>query len=569
MEILIRQGSDKDNAEAIRNDLALDVKTLHIGSAPEQQLQLVGTGVLPQHAEITRSRGNVKISTRRGAVILVNGQEGKSFNLTKGDIVEVGGNIIEVVATPTGFDFAIDVSRSSASEATAYEQAYKTDLAQTMLAPRLLAWVLCTIVLAMSLAIPLAHHFLSRSDSSIQAAGISWPISDTVWSSGPLHEAHASLDESCNSCHEKLFEKVTDESCQTCHNDSPDHIQAVAANQHLQIDINGRCASCHREHNEPVSSLVITRNSLCVDCHAGHDLQTETYALERIEDFGVGSHKPFQVSLLRPPEGGSYDTADKWSIERIALEGATESSQLKFDHEVHYDTSKVKLNGDSTLTCAHCHELSVDGEYFEDIEFEQNCANSGCHELDLDPRNRLPHGLPDVTVAAIQGYYLRKFGNPDQVEATPARERRRVLDRDANEDTTCSGSAYDCALELAARKIEQQFTVTGCVTCHTINDAGGEVLDRYQVAVVKLNKDYLANARFDHQAHGVLVEPGLTETLTGDDSCVYCHDAPASSFSNDVLIPAISNCTTCHNGPERKLNVPLGCIDCHAYHRAL
>ena len=260
---------------------------------------------------------------------------------------------------------------------------------------------------------------------------------------------------------------------------------------------------------------------------------------------------------------------DKWAINRVPLEGAEENSQLKFNHEIHYDSSKVTLNDGNLLTCAQCHELSVDGEHFEDIEFEQNCANSGCHELELDPRNRLPHGQPDITVAAIEGFYLRKFGNPDKTNSTAVVDRRRRLDQSSDDSEKCTGSAYECARELAARKIEQQFTTTGCVTCHTINDVGGEVLDRYQVAVVKLNEDYLANARFDHLAHGVLVEPGGADAFTGDASCVYCHDAPTSSASTDILIPTIDNCTTCHNGQERTLNVPLGCIDCHAYHPAL
>jgi predicted CXXCH cytochrome family protein len=360
-----------------------------------------------------------------------------------------------------------------------------------------------------------------------------------------------------------LFQKVTDESCEACHGDTQDHINAVAANQHLPIDINGRCASCHREHNEPVSSLVITSNDLCVDCHAPHELQTDSDSLERIAGFGAGTHAPFQVSLLWPPEGGSYDTADEWSINRVPLVGSVEESQLKFNHEVHYD------DGDGSFACADCHVLSVDGEHFDSISYETNCANSGCHELKLDPRNRLPHGQPDVTVAAIEGYYLRKFGNPDKPDTVADVERRRRLDQLGNALEKCTDSAYECALEQAARKIDQQFNTTGCITCHTIDDVGGEVLDRFQVAVVKLNKDYLANARFDHAAHGVLVEPGSDDSYTGDASCVYCHDAPTSSTSKDILIPTIDNCTTCHNGPERALNVPLGCTDCHAYHLSL
>ncbi len=569
MDILIRQTSGVDNIDATFTDRALDLKSLRIGSAPDQELQLVGPGILPHHAELTTSNNVAKITCRRGAVVSVNGTEGRKFDLSPDDVIEFGGNRIEVTAAPAGFDMAIVVSRSSDSGPSVYEYSYKTDLSQTRLAPRFLGWALSLVLLVVSIIAPLAYHFISKSESPMQAATASWPITDTIWSSGPLHQTHASLDKTCNSCHVELFEKVTNESCQTCHNDTQDHIVAVAENQHLPIEMNGTCASCHREHNEPVSSLIITSNSLCVDCHAPHDLQTESTTLARVEGFGKGTHAPFQVSLLSPPESGSYDASDKWAINRLPLEGAEENSQLKFDHEIHYDSSKVTLNQGNSLTCAHCHDLSVDGEHFEDMKFEQNCANSGCHELELDPRNRLPHGQPDVTIAAIEGFYLRKYGNPDNTNTATTVDRRRRLDKSSDDAEKCTGSAYECARELAARKIEQQFTTTGCVTCHTINDVGGEVLDRYQVAVVKLNKDYFANARFDHLAHGVLVEPGGADAFTGDDSCVYCHAAPTSSTSTDILIPTIDNCTTCHNGPERTLNAPLGCIDCHAYHPAL
>ena len=568
MDILIRQTSGVDNIDAVFTDRALDLKSLHIGSAPDQDLQLVGAGILPHHAELTTSSNGAKITCRRGAVVSLNGTEGKKFDLSPGDIIELGGNRIEVSEPPTGFDIAIVVSRSN-SGPVAYEQSYKTDLSQTRLAPRFLAWALTSVLLVVSVIIPLAYHFMSKSDAPMQVATSSWPITDTIWSSGPLHEVHASLDQTCNSCHVKLFQRVTNESCETCHKDTQDHIVAVAENQHLPIEMNGSCASCHREHNEPVSSLIITSNNLCVDCHAPHDLQTESTTLAHVEDFGEGTHAPFQVSLLWPPEGGSYDATDEWTINRIPLKGAEENSQLKFNHEIHYDSTKVTLSDGSTLTCGQCHDLSVDGEHFEDIKFELNCANSGCHELELDPRNRLPHGQPDITVAAIEGFYLRKYGNPDNTNTSAVVDRRRRVDQSDNDSEKCTGSAYECARELAARKIEQQFTTTGCVTCHTINDVGGEVLDRYQVAVVKLNEDYLANARFDHLAHGVLVEPGGAETFTGDASCAYCHDAQTSSDSKDILIPTIDNCTTCHNGQQRTSNVSLGCIDCHAYHPAL
>ena len=569
MEILIRQTSGINNADALFTDQALEVKSLRIGSAPDQELQLIGADILPNHAELVVSGKGARLRCVRGAVVTVNGTRGKKFRLSLGDVVEIGSNAIEVVSAPHGFDIGIEVSRSSSEGQVLYEQAYKTDLTQTRLSPRLLGWSLSLVVLIVAMAIPLTYHFVNKLDSTVQLTDASWLISDKIWSSGPLHEAHASMQDSCNSCHVELFEKVTNESCESCHSDTQDHVMAVAANSHVPIEMNGTCAGCHREHNEPVSSLIITSDKVCMDCHASHDLQSDSYELARVANFGLGTHAPFQASLLKPPAGGSYDITDEWLISREPLAEAEENSQLKFNHEVHYDSSKVTLSGDASLTCANCHELTDEGEHFVSIEFEQNCATSGCHELDLDPRNRLPHGLPDVTVAAIEGYYLRKFGNPDKPQSTTVTERRRRPDRPASEDNKCTGSAYECAMALAAHKIEQEFTTTGCITCHQINDVGGEVLDRYQVAVVKLNEDYLADARFDHLAHNILVEPGSLETHSGDESCVYCHAAPTSSKSEDVLIPTIDTCTTCHNGPEKELNVPLDCLDCHGYHPTL
>ena len=536
MDILIRQTSGVDNPDAVFTDRALELSTLRIGNAPDQDLQLVGVGILANHAELSGGGKGARISCRRGASVSVNGTEGKKFDLKAGDVIEFGGYRIELVAPPAGFDQGLVVSRTSASEPIAFEQAYQTDLSQTRLAPRALAWILTLAVVAISVVIPLAYHFLSKTDSTMQNTQLSWPVSDTAWSSGPLHDAHASLGNSCNACHVKLFQKVTSESCQTCHQDTQDHIIAVASNEHLPIDMNGRCASCHREHNEPVSTLVITSNGLCTDCHTRHELQNDAATLAQVNDFGKESHPAFTVSLISAPEAGSYDSTDVWPVLRLPMTEAKENSQLKFNHEVHYDTSKVTLNQGDTLTCAHCHEPSVDGEHFEEIKFEQNCANSGCHELELDPRNRLPHGQPDVTVAAIEGYYLRKFGNPDKTNSTTIVERRRRLDQSNDVGEKCTGSAYECARELAARKIEQQFTTTGCVTCHTINDVGGDALDRYQIAVVKLNDDYHPSARFDHLAHGVLVEPGSSDAVIGDASCVYCHAAPTSSEKHRFIV---------------------------------
>ena len=565
MEILVRQSLATDNPDAFFTDRALDTTHLRIGSAADADVQLGGNGIQAYHAEIQRSRGKLQIVCSRGSTVNVNGKAGRKFNLSSGDSIAIGDHVLDVLEPPAGFDLALSVGTAS-EQASTFEGAYQTDLRQTRLQPRMLAWILSLTVLGIAMLIPLAYHFLSRSQIDPGSSLGAWLIDDTIWSSGPLHEAHASLDNNCKSCHVRLFQRVSNESCNDCHEDTQDHIVAVDENNHLPIAINDRCASCHREHNEPVSSLTIDAVSLCTDCHGKHKLQTGESTIAEVADFAEDLHPAFSVSLTTAPAAGSFDKADTWPIRRVALTDADENSQLKFNHEVHIDKSRVTLNSGDAPGCTDCHRLNADGEHFGSINFESDCASSGCHQLELDPRNRLPHGQPNIAIAAIEGYYLRKFGNPDQPAGAASVARRRRLDQ-ASDEEKCTASAWQCAMQLAARKVEQQFTKTGCITCHNIEDTGGETLERFRVAVVKLTTDYHPAARFDHNSHGIIVESN-GDSAAGDDACEFCHAAAQSEKSSDLLLPAIDNCTTCHNGPQREHNVPLGCIDCHAYHPA-
>ena len=88
MDILIRQTNGVNNSDAIFTDRALDIKSLHIGSSPDQELQVVGAGILPQHAELTTGSKGAAISCRRGAEVSVNGTVGRKFSLSINDVIE-------------------------------------------------------------------------------------------------------------------------------------------------------------------------------------------------------------------------------------------------------------------------------------------------------------------------------------------------------------------------------------------------------------------------------------------------------------------------------------------------
>ena len=504
---------------------------------------------------------------------------------------------------PTGFDLALEVSREKAKGA-APASFRRTRLADTWLAPRASAWILSIGVVLAGLAAPLAHHFLAQeqtvtaamaagdgdADAERAAAGAAvadaalnppdeasgWLrlLGDGIWSSGPLHDSHAALEDDCGACHEKLFQRVTNESCEACHADTEDHVMAssVEANAHLSLTMNGRCASCHEEHNEP-SVLVDTRSSVCTDCHANDALSDGHETMAPVTVFGTDTHPAFDVTLPRPPAAPD----DDWTLETLPLADASESSGLVFTHAVHADGEQIGRADGEGLACADCHVASSDGEHFEPVAFETNCASSGCHQLELDEDHRIPHGQPDIAVAAIEGFYLRKFGDPDVDLAALDPDRRRRPGQRAStvERLDCGGPNFECALQLAERKVEQQFTRTGCVTCHLVESSGDYVAGSpngvtlpFIVAPVRLAEDFHPEARFDHDSHGVLVEPGDSRAVTGDAACNHCHEADVSMQSEDLMMPAIDNCTACHDGLSRTANVPLECVDCHEYHPA-
>lgn len=566
MQVLIRKTPGPHRSDAVYTDGALDVKRIQVGSAPGCDLQLAG--IAAEHCTVQSSGNSARLNCSRGNTVVYNGETVSKCDLKVGDTVMVGGNRLASVEAPAGFDLALQVSVEN-TEGVELEGGYQTDLRQTWLPSRLVAWVLCVGVLIATCALPLWHHFGDRNDPGERSFLDISMLTDQVWSSGPLHAAHASLEQDCRACHTKLFQQVTNDSCEVCHSDTVDHIASVAANEHLPIDMNGRCASCHKEHNEPQSTLILDGDTVCSDCHAEHDLKSDADTeMPRVATFAEDAHPPFRATLLTPTPF-TEDELQQWHTERTLVTEATENSQLIFNHLAHYQESQVALLKDGVMTplgCIDCHQPASDGEHFEPVTFEQNCATSGCHDLELDARNRLPHALPDVAIAAMQGYYLRTIG--DSVEAANALVDacRRRPGRN-NCEKKCTGTPFECASERAERKIHQQFADSGCVTCHLIEDLPDrELQDRYQVASVKLVTDFMPHARFDHTSHGIIIEPGTNNTLTEDEACSYCHAAAESEQSSDLLLPDINSCTICHGTTEPVASVPLQCSDCHAYH---
>jgi predicted CXXCH cytochrome family protein len=438
---------------------------------------------------------------------------------------------------------------------------------------RKISWALFVVVLLVGL-MPLLSDVWQGDEPAGNLA--SEPASKHVdlhklWLSGPLLPAHElATGNNCSACHEKPFVQVQDNACQQCHSTLGAHAlasdvesgQIPAKHEKWVAELDDfTCQNCHKEHNEP-GSIVSRSESVCLNCHQEMD--------PAVKGFSQDTHPAFALTLLRPDlmrQGGV--PVVNWQREKVrprmseasASQAAPEKEEnyLKYPHDIHLDPEEVKhpVRGDA-LQCADCHTLTADREHFEPIRMEKHCVS--CHDLSFDPRTpqkQLPHGSPKAVYETLEAHYVKLAFSPEVLDGF---ERRRLPGREQEEEG-CDKD-YECARQQALRETGRQFSQRGCVTCHEVSELDdAEGAERWQVLPVKINHNWYADARFDHQSH-------LTQSdQRGDALCKTCHSADTSDKSSDILIPGIAQCTDCHDSQAQAGRVALSCVSCHDYHR--
>ncbi len=558
MDVLLRERRARPDGIDEYVDTEVNTASIDVGSAPDQTIQLIGRGIAARHARITLDGTAARVTCRRGQRVLVNGARVRAATLRSDDILELDGNRLTLMTPPAGFDLALQITRNAAAHSSDFAGAFRTDIEQTWLSKRRAAWALFVLIASVALLLPLGQ-LVWKSEPAQRP----WSPADAQWTTGPLHPAHQLvIGNDCGACHAVPFARVADAQCTACHDRTHDHIDAALAKdagfEHT------RCATCHREHNSP-PHLVDSSERTCTQCHGAPSLSSSQSApiaeLGRVTGFSVASHPAFRVYLLRASQrsigtGLMFD----WNVQPTPIANARESSHLKFPHDVHLDADKVKrVNDSAPLGCADCHVPTQDNEHFEPVTMQRHCAS--CHDLKFDstdPTRELPHGQPAEAILAIEGHYLRKFGDPDIGAQTDP--KRRVPDR-ARQHKPCTESAFACAMRATREEALNQFTRRGCITCHVVDDTGDDdIYNRFQVYPVRLVNDYLPAAHFNHTSH-------LTQKdAAGDAACGSCHAAAKSSDSADLMIPDIDNCVQCHSDVAQPGRVELACTGCHTYH---
>lgn len=557
MIYLIRSIENREGGSFEYRDNEYSGDTITVGRATDQDIQLTESEVALQHAVVQlRGKGRAHIKALSSAsAVSVNEKVVRSSALNAGDALRIGESVLQVIKAPPGFDFALTVERAGAEDEDSRVppgSQYVTSLAGARLHKRLWSWALFLGVVVAFFAVPLSGLF----DDGLQALWRSTPVlpDDGAWETGPLIPAHKvpEIGDDCNVCHAKPFVMVRNEQCTACHDDMARH---APEDVHMAGLDDARCASCHKEHNEP-TTLVRSDEALCAGCHADLSAGGVETTLGDASSFG-SNHPPFQLSMLVPERNSD---GWKWQTERVAQSSdPAERSNLKFPHDVHLDPEGIKSpEGDEVLECSSCHTLDARGMLMKPITMEENCRR--CHTLVFDredPGREVPHGDPDRVILSLEEYYSREFLEntleEGQEAKTPARRRLRERRRpgktmDKEQRLVVLKLARDKAWEVAA----QLFEKTTCLTCHEISrDEDPETLSDWRVDPVRLTSQWLPKHAFNHYSHRT-------------EECTLCHQAETSAQSADILMPTIDECRECHRGADSRLATT--CVECHNFH---
>ncbi len=436
-------------------------------------------------------------------------------------------------------------------------------------------------------------------------------------SKGPLAQAHAMWDSTCQACHLPFTpinhsrwapaigtgSHASDDRCRTCHA-APIHHQSERPDQVPA------CAECHRDHRGREASLLAMDDSACTRCHGdlsqhrGPGAGTLSVAAS-VSRFDTAHHPEFTttpVDRAKSPRRVKFNHARHLGAGLTLETGGTPFSfaQLAPQDRARYGWAPVQtLDLPVRLDCAACHQLDGADQVGGDAErianrtparspgasmlpvvYDFHCA--ACHPLPFDanvPHEQVPHGLAP---AELDGK-LRQFYAAQVVRADPAALRQFVPPRPLPDQSAGSrAQRFEDAIEakvLTAAKLlfgsavdeatrrQQNLPLGrgGCVECHNLKPNAGPLISARDLASLEIEPVlmtpvWLESAVFNHTAHRAL-------------DCAACHAGVSSSRANGdrPLLPGIGVCASCHSAVSSRQTGQLAgasaaCTECHRYH---
>jgi FHA domain len=591
----------------------LDVpgETLRIGRGVSNDLQLEDLSVSLNHAEIRCDEQGRCIlrDTSQVQAMYVNRALVEEAILHHGDVIRIQQYLLSVSWADQSGPLVLTV-----------EEAPKAKVEPSLaLMPRLQLsggqWTKQRIAAVLALLVLVG---------SVLALGLG---QRTVFMPGAVSVKHSKFANQCEVCHasvKPVWKFVDNASCQVCHRSdilSPAHFR-----QEVALSPPPLCASCHLEHKGQ-KVLADVPDQKCVKCHGDLKAKDQSVPdIAAVHGF-ASDHPEFAISRLPPERAPVSlrvrlnDTAqlkddgklklnhalhmklEKDYLETRGIKPLTCTECHRSDDEGHY-MQPISFQRD----CAQCHA--------GDIELTP-----------LLPGRSVTHGRqPEILRQQLDEIFSAVYLQAHPEEAKKPEHLRWIPGRRLPGQPQSMQERYVLDGRAEAEKVLFSPKVKKCIKCHTIEPressvsaasfnsrpvpasveveeghdrlpvlgneqegsgvpegteesglrgdnalqnsildkpSGSEIPKRAHVRIARVNvpSRWLPYSRFDHQAHAALPEL----KLKGEGNwCVPCHEnAPASLKTEDVLLPSIALCRTCH---METTGAQANCKSCHEFH---
>jgi len=553
-----RPGSD----EISRRETVLEGEELHIGRGIAMEITLPEIDIDYHHASVVPSGNFLKIVALGTNGVLVSGREEREAELRPGVEAVIGRYKFRAEPGRDEADHVLIMEQEPEPVATGTRRGRDPrELREVLPSRRRLAWLCALAVLAVLVVWPMsdvlqrpapAKDTVRIAPMARQNPAGSTPM-EAAWSSGPLSRVHSLIGGDCGTCHQRPFERTPNGACLACHAAVSNHGDPA---EHPEAGFGERrCASCHKEHDGGVRPVHVA-STTCIRCHAAIERVSPQSKLPPVTDFGR-IHPRFRVAVVQgvkpDPETGGFRPV----LRRIAFSdarGLSERSGLKFSHAEHLTAKGLNApDGRRQLGCADCHVPDPGGALMTPVRFEPHCG--GCHKMTFDAagvERTLPHANAAEVQRILTDYFrARALEGGVTMETAPSELRRRRLPGSSLSDEERE-VALEWADDEAERQMEAVFDDRLCGACHEVERVVEDnARVTWQAAPALLQRQWMPRARFSHEPH------------EGMD-CTGCHRATESQSADEVLMPGIETCRTCHK--ESGAGAAATCTVCHDYH---
>ena len=443
-------------------------------------------------------------------------------------------------------------------------------------------------------------------------------------SSGPISSAHAVFGTKCESCHLPkhggLFQRagfnrnVPDSACMQCHA-VPAHQESLL--KHIAGMPQPSCSSCHVEH-EGSMMLAQTADSGCIQCHShliipagaphiataiysfvkGHPqfapLTAKFHSVQAIrfshaEHMKAGLLGPhgkvnMQCSDCHRPEA---DKGDAWPYGSASAPRLEDATYTLGGHEISHKETHYLLASDHGRA------------YMAPIAFATGCHD--CHTLRFD--RHVKAEAPHEDIAKVRVFIANKIRafavEHPQVVAYEIRNWAAVEAKEGTEGGNLQAVSMDeqdaknriprQKLKAVPHNVQEWITIRTaqserrlwhktCNLCHvmeipdipvdaSVQEMAADLKNPEMLPTMQPTRQPIRwepDAIFSHEAHQAV-------------SCKSCHTKALKSQSGqDILLPSIATCKTCHDGKSSPQGPVLaaghaesGCFLCHEYHNWL